>query len=130
MQIQTSIDPHSRIPTHTVTGWLTANRVRRTIARLVERPEYLPDRNSLWDLRETEGLSGPEDVWPLVEMVRRDELTIGRGVIAFLLQPELFVALGEPKERTYPTGRERTAVFDDQRLAAEWLDNHEHVRDG
>ena len=128
MQIRTSIDPHSRVPTHAVTGWLTANRVRRTVARLVEDPDYLPDRNSLWDLREAEGLSGPEDVWGLVEMIRRDELGTGRGVTAFLLKPELFFAAGEPTERTYPVGRERARVFDDLRSAAEWLDNHEHTR--
>lgn len=128
MLIRTSIDPNSRVPTHTVTGALTANRVRRTIASLGEDPDYLPDCNSLWDLREAEGLTGREDIWPLVEMIRRDELRNGRGVIAFLLKPELYFALGEPRERTYPTGRERTAVFDDPVRAVEWLDNHEHAR--
>jgi len=129
MQISTSIDPHTRVPTHIVTGWLTANRVRRTIVRLVENPDYLPDRNSLWDLREAEGLSGREDIWPLVEMIRRDEMRTGRGITAFLLKPELFFAVGEPRERTYPAGRERTRLFDDTKTATEWLDNHEHVRD-
>lgn len=128
MQIQTSIDPRSRVPTHTVTGWVTANRVRRTIARLVEHPEYAPDCNSLWDLREAEGLSGPEDVWQLVEMILRDELRTGRGVAAFLLKQELFHGIGEPRERTYPVGRERARVFDDLQQAGEWLDNHEHAR--
>ena len=128
MQIQTSIDPHSRVPTHAVTGWVTANRVRRTIARLVEHPEYAPDCNSLWDLRHAEGLSGPEDVWPLVEMILRDELRTGSGVTAFLLQPELFFAVGEPDERTYAGARERARVFSDPIRAGEWLDNHEHAR--
>ena len=129
MQIQTSIDPRSRVPTHTISGWLNANRVRRTIAKLIENPDYLADRNSLWDLRQAEGLSGPEDIWPLVEMIRRDELRCGRGVIAFLLIPELFFAAGEQHERTYPNGRERARLFDDPQQAAEWLDNHEHIRD-
>jgi len=94
MQIRTSIDPHSRVPTHIVNGWLTASRVRRAIANLIEDPDYRPDCNSLWDLREAEGLTGREDVWPLIEMIRRDELRTGRGVVAFLLKPELLVALG------------------------------------
>ena len=129
MLIRTTIDPHSRIPTHTVAGALTANRVRRAIAGLIEAPEYQPDCNSLWDLREAEGLTGREDVWPLIEMIRRDELRTGRGVVAFLLKHELLVALGEPRERTYPSGRERAAVFDDPAQAAEWLENHEHRRE-
>ncbi len=129
MQIRTSIDPHSRVPTHTVTGALTVNQVRRAMTKLVEHPEYRRDCSSLWDLRQTEGLTGPEDVWPLVEMIRREEMPTGRGIIAFVLRSELFFAMGEPWERTWDTGRERVRLFGDFRQATEWLEDHEHCRD-
>ena len=129
MQIRTTIDSHSRVPTHTVAGALTVNRVRRAVTKLVEHPEYRRDRSSLWDLRQTEGLTGPEDIWPLAEMIRSEEMRIGRGIIAFVLKSELFFAMGEPWERTWDAGRERARVFGDLRHATEWLEDHEHRRD-
>lgn len=129
MRITTSINPDSRIPTHGVIGELTVELVRRAIRKLIEHPEFKGDRNSLWDMRRAEGLTGPEDVWARVEMVLREEGEAGRGITAFLLQPELFFSVGEPRERIYQGVRQRARVFDDPHKAAEWLENHEHRRD-
>jgi hypothetical protein len=70
MPIATRIDPTRNVRVHEVSGVLVFDELREMLTSLYDSPDFEPDRNALWDLREAE-LTGftADEVRRIVELV-------------------------------------------------------------
>ncbi len=104
MPVTTRVCSAENLVVHTATGQLEVADIQAAFDRMLEDPDFRPDMNSLWDLREAAVVSTPDKLQELVTHVAlsrekrgsRYRLAIVARDSVLLMLADIFKALASP----------------------------------
>jgi hypothetical protein len=89
MSIQTRIDPETGFRTHTVTGEIRMDDVRRTLEETYAHPDFRAEAGAIWDLRDATAKLATEEVRHLADFVGKLAGGAAAGKVALLVPSDL-----------------------------------------
>jgi len=123
MSITTKFDDKADIRMHQVAGLLRFDELREALSALYASPEYRPEQNALWDLREAD-LTGfsKDQVAGIVSLVREKWASAGTGRAALVVSAPADFGMARMYEQWLGAEPEnRVCVFQDLDGARVWL---------
>lgn len=135
MSFVTEIDSQQGLVTHTITGELRIEDVRKATVNLFTNPEFRPDMAILVDLRDgTATTLGPADIKELVDMTRAMDEKRGSGRSAILAERDSNFGIGRLIQALLSSTGRKIGVFHEMDEALDWLfmrsdrDHSEHLQ--
>jgi hypothetical protein len=121
MKLTTRFDSTSDLRIHSIHGEVVFEELRTALTRLYESPEFKPDQNSLWDLREAklETMSA-EQARSISDLVRGHRGTTSAGRSALVVSEDLAFGMSRMIEMRLD-GSHQVRVFWDLSEATSWL---------
>lgn len=130
MNVTTVFDRDRSLRTHTVSGIVNLRDFRTTLAGVYGAPDFDPDMNALWDLRQADfSHIMPEDVRALMHVVTSNWVRPGKCRCAILVASEIEYGVARIYESQF--GRNAPClikVFLDMRDALPWFVGREENR--
>jgi hypothetical protein len=122
MAIKTRIDPDTGLRRHEVQGKFMLADIRQTLEAIYSRPDFRPDANVLWDIRDGTPDFSTDDVRQLAEFVAENWGPGGRSKAAFVVSSDYQFGMSRMYEMLLKSqSRNALMVFRDIDDAERWL---------
>jgi hypothetical protein len=122
MAIKTHIEPDTGLRRHKVQGKFMLVDIRQTLEAIYSRPDFRPDANVLWDLREATPDLSAEDVRQLADFVAKNWGPEGKSKAAFVVSSDYQFGMSRMYEMLLKSqSRNALMVFRDIDDAERWL---------
>ncbi len=122
MAIKTRIDPDTGLRRHEVQGKFMLADIRQTLEAIYSRPDFRPDANVLWDLRDGTPDFSTDDVRQLAVFVAENWGPGGRSKAAFVVSSDYQFGMSRMYEMLLKSqSRNALVVFRDIDDAERWL---------
>jgi hypothetical protein len=124
MTIEVEIDKKANLRKHKVTGILTLDALQNKLREIYEEPDYNPDMDVLWDLREADLSSfEADDVDKLSDMVSKFWGTEGKSRAALVVSKDLDYGLSRMYEMLLENRISSIVrIFREIDAALEWIE--------
>ena len=122
MAIKTHIDPDTGLRRHEVQGKFTLVDIRQTLEAIYSHPDFRPDANVLWDLRDGTPDMSADDVRQLADFVAQNWGPGGKSKAAFVVSSDYQFGMSRMYEMLLKSqSRNALMVFRDIDDAERWL---------
>ena len=124
MQFATSINSAHQIRCHAISGEFDMDGLLNELSRFYDSPDYDPEMNVLWDLRQLDGLSGlaTSELSRLVALVSRRWVSSQPRRAALVVSRMVDFGMARMYEmRMESVSRQEIRVFTDFEQARQWL---------
>ena len=124
MQFATSINSAHQIRCHAISGEFDMDGLLNELSRFYDSPDYDPEMNVLWDLRQLDGLSGlaTSELSRLVTLVSRRWVSSQPRRAALVVSRMVDFGMARMYEmRMESVSRQEIRVFTDFEQARQWL---------
>lgn len=122
MPIKTQIDTDTGLRRHKVKGKFTLMDIRQTLDNIYSQPDFRPDADVLWDLRDATPDFSSEDVRQLAEFVAKKWGPSGTSRAAFVVSSDYQFGMSRMYEMLLKSQSQNTLmVFRDIEDAERWL---------
>jgi hypothetical protein len=124
MQFATSINSAHQIRCHAISGEINMDGLLNELSRFYDSPDYDPEMNVLWDLRQLDGLSGlaTSELSRLVTLVSRRWVSSQPRRAALVVSRMVDFGMARMYEmRMESVSRQEIRVFTDFEQARQWL---------
>lgn len=122
MAIQTRIDPQTGFRTHTVTGDISIDEVRRTLEETYAHPDFRAEADAIWDLTDATGELATEEIRHLADFVGKLAGGSSAGKVALLVPRDIESGMARMYESILGGQSSKPImVFRDQAEADRWF---------
>ena len=124
MTIETTIDEHAKIRTHTISGFFEFDVLYSALEDIYDDSEFDPDLNSIWDLTNVGGvqLITPDQLKELVAFVSQERSNYGSIKSALVVSKKIDFGIAHVYELSMKTeSNNEVMVFMDFAKANEWV---------